>query len=190
MGKVSKITTGICVALMAVFASGCASQAKQPAPIHETQAFVDGKMYRTISSIDQSLDTLVLLTRGGEPTRKDPPIGETVAGAAGDKRPAHTPQPTPKEVKIAKIKAEQAASVLNREVEIRWNGSAEELLKSLSEQLGFSFSAGKDPVTKSVSLQGEKMTVQEVLISVSKQLEGHADILVSLPNESLALIKR
>ena len=190
MEKVNKITLGICTGLMLVLASGCASQARQPTSIHETTAFVDGKMYESIHSIDKSLDTLVLLTRGGEPARKDKPIGDTVAGAAGDERPVHEPAVTAQEKKKILMAEKYESSILDREVEVQWNGSAEELLESMAHQLGFSFSAGKSPVNKTVSLSGEEMTVKEVLVSVSKQLEGHADILISLPNKSLALIKR
>lgn len=78
------------VIMMAFLVNGCASTTahrQASMPVNDgAQAFVDTQMSQTLSSIDNSLKTLLILDRGGEGPRKPGPIGTTVAGAAGPMR--------------------------------------------------------------------------------------------------------
>lgn len=159
-----------------------ASRNNAPAPAQaQTQEFVDARMHETLASIDRSLTTLVQVTRGGEPARKPGIIGPTAAGAAGPHRPVARPvgPPTPP----------MDSSVLSRRVQIQWNGSAQELLQSMSSQLGFSFSSPSH-ISQKVRLEGQNMTVEQTLNLIAKQLEGKADIVVSLANRKITLVKK
>lgn len=149
----------------------------------QTQEYVDARMHETLSSIDRSLNKLLVISRGGEPQRKEGIIGPTVAGAAGPARPVATPSPAPV--------SPMDPSVLKRRVQIQWNGSAEDLLRSMSNQLGFAFSTQnlKGPQPK-VRLEGQDMTVEQTLNLVAEQLQGRSDIVVSLPNRKIELVGR
>lgn len=145
----------------------------------QTQQYVDAKMHETLSSIDRQLTTLVKVSRGGEADRKEGPIGPTVAGAAGPNRPATRPDSLPID-----------PSVLDKKVQIQWNGSAEALLRNLSEQIGFRYVNRGGASDKRVRIESKDLPVREVLNLVAAQIDGQADIHVSLSDRSLGLARR
>ena len=153
----------------------------------QTQAFVDAKMNKTLSSIDQSLATLVTIERGGEGARKGQPIGATVAGEASPNRQAMQPDiltnaQLPKHLRAAD------PSVLDRKVQLHWNGSADSLLNDMAKQLGFSFSNGGRALTKRVYVEGDNLSVRDVLSLVANQIKKQADIHISLENKSIFVV--
>lgn len=145
----------------------------------QTQQYVDARMHETLASIDRSLTTLVAISRGGELARKSGPIAATVAGAAGPARPAARPDALPVD-----------PSVLERKVQIQWNGSADALLRSIAGQIGYSFSNNGRPLDTRVRIESKDLPLREVLNLVASQIDGQADIRVSLPDRSLALVRR
>lgn len=174
-------TCTLLVVAIPLQASAERRRAPQPTGQQQTQEFVDARMHETLASIDRSLTTLVTITRGGDAARKPGIIGPTVAGANGVPRAAMKPDPAP----MPPIDR----SILSKKVQIQWNGSADELLRSLSNQLGFAY---KKTTTTSprVRLEGEHMTVEQTLNEIAKQIHGQADIVVSLSNRTITLAKR
>ena len=158
------------------------SEAASQAQARQTQDYVDARMHETLSSIDRSLTTLVSITRGGEAARKSGPIGATVAGAAGAQRAADAPPALPV--------SPADESVLDRKVDIQWNGSADVLLSNVSSQIGFSFTNQGRPLNHQVRVEGKNLTVRELLSLVANQVNGQADIHVSLPDRRLSLVRR
>jgi len=159
------------------------NQNQQQAAQQQTQEFVDARMHETLSSIDSHLTTLVSLSRSGEAPRKPGIIGPTVAGAAGPARSIATPA-APYSTSPVLVD-----DILARRVTIQWNGSASDLLKSMSSQLGLSYHQTA-PVYGKVRLEGHSMTVEQTLNLIAKQIHGQADIVLSLPNRSLTLAKK
>lgn len=147
----------------------------------QTQAYVDAKMHETLSSIDRSLSTLVSVTRGGEPARIAGPIADTVAGAAGEQRPAMRPDALPSKV------VNQA--VLDSKVTIQWDGSAHLLLADISKQIDFRFDGGSHPVSKRIKIESNGLPLREVLSLIASQIEGQADIHVSMQDRSIRLVR-
>ena len=101
----------------------------KPVTKNPAQSFVDTQMSGTLTSIDQSLRTLLILERGGEAARKEGPIGTTVAGAKGPDRAAiNVPKPVVAD-----------SSVLDKRARIQWTGSASQLLAQLSSGIGYDY---------------------------------------------------
>lgn len=166
-----------------VSAKGAGDKTSPQSGQAQTQEYVDARMHETLASIDKSLDKLLIISRGGEPARKPGIIGPTVAGQFGPARTPITPgiPPTPP----------MDPSVLQRRVQIQWNGSPEELLRTLSNQLGFSFSTkGIHNRQPNIRLEGQDLTVEQTLNLVASQLRGQSDIVVSLPNRKIELVGR
>ena len=73
---------------MTVLSTGCSiGHATKPVAIDDTQAYVDGTISPVTASIDQSLQTLVILERGDEGPRKNGAIGDTIAGGSAPRAP-------------------------------------------------------------------------------------------------------
>lgn len=181
------IATSVFLSLVSISASAGSwrsSPNQQQAAQNQTQEFVDARMHETLTSIDSHLNTLVSLSRSGEAPRKPGIIGPTVAGAAGPARPIGTPA-TPYHPPMVVA----TDDIMSRRVRIQWNGSASDLLKSMSSQLGFSFHQTA-PVYGKVRLEGDSLTVEQTLNLIAKQIHGQADIVLSLPNRSLTLAKK
>ena len=179
--------TSLCLALtlaVAVVSTAPSAHARKKVDDAElqqrqTQEYVDAKMHETLSSIDRSLTTLVTISRGGEAARKSGPIASTVAGAAGPDRASTRPDSLPVD-----------PTVLERKVQIQWNGSADTLLRNIAGQIGYSFSNGGRPLDKRIRIESKDLPLREVLNLVASQVDGQADIHVSLPNRSLSLVRR
>ena len=187
-----KVTVLIALGVLVLSAVSCPAEAKrrdnsstQQEQQQQTQQFVDARMHETMSSIDRSLSTLVTLTRGGEPARKPAPIGWTVAGAASQPRPISIPDSLPRPAIVP-----MDAKILDQRVDIQWKGSAESLLSSFSHQLGFSFSKNSKFLAQTVRIDAKRVTVREALGIISKQLNGKADIRVSLSERQIQLLVR
>jgi len=173
------VTISLAVALMAPSAYARKKSDDAEVQQRQTQEYVDAKMHETLSSIDRSLTTLVTISRGGEGARKSGPIAATVAGAAGPNRPASRPDSLPVD-----------PTVLERKVDIQWNGSADTLLRNIAGQIGYSFSNQGRPLDKRIRIESKDLPLREILNMVAAQVDGQADIHVSLPNRSLALVRR
>lgn len=178
------------------------------------QALVDARMAETLQSIDKSLDVLVGLSRGGEPPRAAPaaygnaapnPIAPTVAGAArqvtSDDRvavaPAIAPPVTATEKQLAELRERQLNEALDRRVELSWTGSANDLLASLSSQIGYQYALGRTsvgqgaaPVAVKVKIPAQTATVREVLQQVADQVGPNASVFVSVPQRSISLLAK
>ena len=179
------------------------------------QSMVDAKMTETMQSIDQSLNVLVGLTRGGEPPRVAPAaygntqpnaLAPTVAGNARlvdqDARvqvaPAILPPHTATEIERAAAKEKALNEALNRRVDVSWNGYAHDLLAKLSEQIDYNFAQGRTavgtskeaPIKVHVKVSADNATVRDVLQKVANQVEGKADVFVSVPQRSISLLRK
>lgn len=176
------------------------------------QAMVDARMADTLKSIEQSLDLLVSLSRGGEPPRAAPaaygntapnPIAPTVAGAArqiaSDERvsaaPAVVPPATATEKKVAELRNSQLNEALDRRIDVSWTGSAHDLLASLASQIGYSYATGRTSVGQGgtrvearVKISAKNATVREVLQQVADQVSPQASVFVSVPQRSISLL--
>jgi len=200
-----------------VFAGNAKKNAEVDAQARASaQTMVDESMARSLQNIDQSLNVLVGLNRGGEPPRVAPAaygnmdtnaLAPTVAGAARkvevDERVAVAPVIAPPQTATEKERAARHEAeldqALDRRVDISWNGSAYELLNSLSKQIGYQFAQGRrsvaagvvDPrIDAHVKVSMTGVTVREVLQSVATQVEGKADVFVSVPERSISLLRK
>lgn len=144
----------------------------------QTQQYVDAKMHETLSSIDKSLSTLVSLSRGGEPSRKSGPIGATVAGAYGVNKSPVKPDVLPVDTKV-----------LDKKVQIQWNGSADELLKTLAQQIGYRYDNNGKPLNKRILVESDSLPLKNVLDIIASQINGEANIKISLTSQTLSLIR-
>lgn len=177
------------------------------------QAMVDARMSETLRSIDQSLDVLVGLTRGGEPPRAPAaaygntapnPIASTVAGAArqvqSDDRvsvaPVIAPPATATEKELAELRTQQLNNALDRRIDISWTGKASDLLASLAPQIGYDFAQGRTSVGENtdvsarVKVSAKNATVREVLQQVADQVSPQASVFVSVPQRSISLLAK
>lgn len=173
----------VAAVLVSAVATGCATTSSSSAHRNTgahvgagAQQFVDDQMSQALSSIDQSLKTLVVLERGGEAPRKAGPIGTTVAGAAGASRPVVQPPPPPADV-----------SVLEKRARIQWNGSASELLSTLAKGIGYTYRevGASRPLT--VRLPDQELTIKELLSSTAAQIDGKAGIRLNTNSRQLEL---
>lgn len=172
---------------------GCASHAKRPL-VDETAFFVDQAVDPTIQSIDRSLQTLVVLSRGDEAPRRPGAIADTVAGAAGPNRPALKPSDMPAKpgapapVKAAPPVAPGVAALETR-VRLEWHGSAWALLEQLGSAAHYQVE-GKNPAVAAltVNVKAEDTSVKDVLANIARQLDGKADVHVDANRRVLRLI--
>jgi len=149
-------------------------------------------MGNTISSIEKSLQVLVDLERGDEGPRKNTALGMTVAGAAGPNASAvQMPNKAGADTRIgqAEVVAQKAQTQrdLSTRVRLTWTGSADELLRELSRRVGFSFSesgSGQAPV---VHINEKDATVEQILRSVSAQVDAAADVKVDTTKRQVIL---
>lgn len=167
-----------------VLASGLALSActtTKPVTKNPAQSFVDTEMSGTLTSIDQSLRTLLILERGGESLRKEGPIGTTVAGAKGPDRPA---------IQVPVPKPATDPSILEKRARIQWTGSAVQLLSQLAGGIGYDFKeigSGPLPVVK---LPNQELSLRDLLSRTATQIDGKADIRVDTVNKKIQLIHR
>lgn len=188
----------VAAVLTAITMTGCATTSgttshhsakhgstKHGAPGHVgygAQSFVDDQMSQTLTSIDHSLKTLVILDRGGEAPRKAGPIGTTVAGSAGSDRPVIQP-PVP-QVATADL------GVLDKRARIQWQGPASQLLSTLAKNIGYRYEevgASRGSVV-SVRIPDQETTIRELLSKAASQIDGRADIRVDTINKRVQLI--
>jgi hypothetical protein len=186
MQRVTLLVAGLVCALL----GGCASfsDGTKGSPMVQ-ESYVDAKMHSAVDSIDHSLKILVLLERGDQPAHRTAPLGWTVAGAASAPR-------QPIKVSVAQSAAfysqPQPAtySVLDREVRISWDGSAETLLSSLAAKLGMQYGKVGTSIVPYVHVEGRRETAREVLSQVSSQISMVADIRVDVAARRIDLIIR
>lgn len=154
-------------------------QAEQAAA---AQAFVDAKMAHAISSLDASMGTLVTMSRGGSAAvaRAPGPIGETAAGAA-------QAQVSTTRQSSASPSQSPAASPLDKKIDIQWNGSAQELLASLSKKIGYTFVEKGSPQKVNVKILARQVSVRQLLEMTAMQLNGTSDIHVSSSRSEISL---
>ena len=161
----------------------------------QTQEFVDARMHETLSSIDRQLSSLSAVSRAGEAPRKPGIIGPTVAGSSGPYQPAMSPlgsgtQPyNSGNISGGYPSAPVDTSVLNRRVQIQWNGSAVDLLQSMASQLNYSLIQNAQ-VRAKVRLEGRAMTVEQTLEEIARQINGQADIIVSPSRRTITLMPK
>ena len=161
--------------------SGASSHHKSSQPVGTgAQSFVDDQMSQTLSSIDHSLKTLLILDRGGEAPRKPGPIGTTVAGAATNDRPALQPP-------VSRVVSSEL-SVLDKHARIQWYGPASQLLATLAKNIGYRYEEVGSGSIASVRIPDQETTVRELLSKTASQIEGQADIRVDTINKRVQLI--
>lgn len=171
--------------LAALTMSGCASTSNtsQRGVSHVgtgAQTFVDDQMSQTLTSIDNSLKTLVILDRGGEAPRKAGPIGTTVAGSAGQEKPSIQP-PVPREAVVD-------MGVLDKRAKIQWNGSASQLLSTLAKNIGYRYEEVGSSQLPNIRISDQETTIRDLLSKTASQIDGHADIRVDTINKRVQLI--
>lgn len=154
------------------------AKSQAPAPTSSVQSDVDAKMQQTVRSVDRSLSTLVTASRGGSAQRMPEPIGSTVAG------PVAPPQAS------APLASMADASILDKKVDIQWNGSARALLDGLSKKIGYRFTVTGNPSDPSIKLMAKQMPVRHILDMVAAQLHGSSDIIVSTSRSQITLAGR
>lgn len=208
-------------ALAALLVSPSAFAGKKTAEIEareraSAQAMVDESMAQSLSNIEQSLNVLVGLNRGGEPPRVPPAaygntdtnaLAPTVAGAArhvdSDQRVSVAAVIAPPQTASEKERAAQREldlnTALDRRVDVSWNGSAYDLLSSLSRQIGYQFAQGRRTVGDGtpdqrigarVKITANNATVRDILQQVATQVEPQADVFVSVPQRSISLLRK
>ena len=145
------------------------------------KSFVNDQMSQTLSSIDHSLKTLLILDRGEEAPRKSGPIGDTVAGAAGPPRASYQPPVIPNP---------RSDHVLDRRVRIQWYGSPEEMLATLARSIGYQYAEVGHGYLGSVRISKQDMSIRALLGKAASQIDGHADIRVDTVAKRIDLIHR
>lgn len=173
------------LALMTFAVVGCAtttqSTRKGPAAADGAQQFVDDQMSQTLSSIDNSLKTLLILDRGGEGPRKPGPIGTTVAGSAG-------PQKAPLQPPMPRVVVED--NILAKRARIQWHGAPSQLLSTLAKNVGYAYEEVGSGSVRSVRIPDQEMSVRELLSKTADQIDGQADIRVDTVTRRIQLIHR
>ena len=111
--------------------------------------------------------------------------------------PLLTPPRSAQEIKLAADQAEALGAALDRRLDVTWSGSASGLLAEVARQIGYSYAEG-DSRTGPAAVAGRRkvvirssglsLTVRQLLDRVSSQLGGTADIFVSVPAHTLALV--
>lgn len=185
-------------ALLVLALSGCASTntVRANAPATSTaQSFVDERMDQTVVSIDRSLQTLLLISRGGEAPRKPSAIADTVAGA--DVHGAHEPRaavavPTTAQGQRAVDQAREAGrKALVSRTRIDWSGDPRDLLRSLSGAVGYQFSeVGPSAALPKVEIHRSDASITDVLSDVARAIDGKADIMVQTDTRRIQLVYR
>lgn len=199
MNKVSTSQRNVMMMVVATALAGCAS-APKTAPPPSRDAFIQAEMNQTIASVERSLNVLVMLERGDEGPRRTTPLGDTVAGAAGPNRtPVSMPSEAGRDTAEGRARIAKNRAALDTKVRLVWNGEAEELLRSLSSKVGYSFcvkdgpSAGcalgaRDGRSSVVHIDHASATVEQVLRDIANQVNDRADVKVSTNNRRIELI--
>ncbi len=182
----------LAVALLTL--TGCASnpsysRVSSPAP---QNGFVSQEMGNTISSIEKSLQVLVELDRGDEGPRKSNALGMTIAGASGpNAAPVQMPTKAGSDTNIGKaeISAQKAQTQrdLSTRIRLTWTGPADDLLGELSRRVGFSFSSSGSGQAPVVHINEKDTTVEQVLRSISTQVDAVADVKVDTTQRKVIL---
>lgn len=184
---------GVGLVALSVFAlSGCAPHHKVKDDSSETQLIVDQKMSETVTSANNALQALVRIERGDEaPRNQNNAIGTTVAGRPSGlvKSPFSVPSVPGGGTQTSRA---LIAQQLDTPVNIRWNGEASDLLRSLATKAGFSYqtvgsSAGKN---SNIKITARQETIKTVLGRVAESVEGTADVKVDLATKTIKLIYR
>lgn len=180
---------------------GCASAPRREGPSEEelearaAAQYVDHKMAETLTSIDRSLQTLIILERGAEAPRAKGPIGETVAGAAGSRPP--TPKPAPENIgRPATPPATGSgasghpidASALDVRLEISWTGSWEGLLQETAKALGFRYVEKNKGTLGNGTWSTPGATARTVLEAVASKVKNRAEIRVILREKTIEVV--
>lgn len=176
----------------------------------ETQAMVDKEMLESVQNINNSLNVLVDLNRGGEGPRTQPakygntspdPLAQTVAGQmrqpySNARMPDMAPLIPPKTYQ--EIQRELGGySVLDTRIEISWTGSPEGLLSSLADRVGYRFMQGSAKVGaykrggyRPITVNERDISVKDLLEKVSAHLNSQADVFVSVPQKTISLLRK
>lgn len=173
------------LALVTFSVVGCAttthSTRNSPTAADGAQQFVDDQMSQTLSSIDNSLKTLLILDRGGEGPRKPGPIGTTVAGAAGPSQsPLHPP--------MARVVVDD--NILAKRARIQWYGAPSQLLSTLAKNVGYAYEEVGSGQVRSVRIPDQEMSLRDLLSKTAAQIDGQADIRVDTVTRRIQLIHR
>lgn len=205
MKNVTHKVLGAVAALIMV--SGCSTVAKRPqAPLLtdtsvSAQDFVDDQMGQTLVSIDKSLKTLLMVSRGGEPARIPSPISDTVAGAdvhgapayRAPLRPVVSRPSSPCAVASAPgcVSAPATASELASRSRVDWSGDPRDLLREVSRGIGYAYSeSGTRQALPRVTLKRNDASVTDVLSDLARAVQGKADIRVSTNARTIELVYR
>lgn len=193
-----------------VMVSGCSTTGtrRAPPPVEHTsvdaQQFVDDQMGQTLVSIDKSLRTLLMVSRGGEPARIPSPISDTVAGA--DVHGAPPPRPPLKPVVAtrhatgcavpntpgcAPAPVSASATELASRSRVDWAGDPRDLLREVSRGIGYTYSeTGARQALPRVTLKRNDASVTDVLSDLARAVQGKADIRVSTTARTIELVYR
>lgn len=192
--KITKrITLGIITLSMGVLLSGCATNNSktEAANAKNTQTYVDQEMLKVAQSVDGNLKDLLRSTRGNEAPRSTvKPLGSTVAGGSGLlTRPTITVSPVSPGGNT-QMSRDLIAQKLDEKVKITWNGDASDLLRTMSDKIGFSFFAVGSGSTPKVKINANNETVKSVLGQVANQVNGSADVQVDIKTKTVKLVYR
>jgi hypothetical protein len=175
--------------------AGCASSNVRHTPLVDNsaniQSEVDSSMANSVAGIDASLKTLVSVDRGNLPAPDKGPLRASVAYNASN-TPAAVPMDVSKSVPMegtqiyqnnVSMDTQVNTNQLSKKIKITWNGSSYELVKKISEAIGFSFyTVGNYSPLPDVKIKTSTGgdTVQDVLSQVANQITAKADINVNV----------
>lgn len=175
--------------------TGCATQKKGVTDEDaQAQAYVDQQMLKTVKSVDNSLKDLIAITRGDEkPRSQTAPIGSTVAGRSTgmlSKAPLQVSSVTPSG--DTQMSRNLIAQKLDAKMNITWNDDAADLLRDISNRIGFSYYTvgSSNGINTKVKINARNETVKTILGRVAEQIDGKADVKVDIAQKTIKLVYR
>lgn len=188
------IITVAVLALSPLVITGCATT-KQHASQHvpDSVQFVDAKVSGSAASIYETNKLLLKLTQGKPDVRHAEHLGSTVAGKVIETtQPLKASEdPLPGTPSYEALKA-QNRLLLQKKINITWQGSPEEALKQLAQVSGYRVlpTSGSASELHSVALKGQGITVEQALRQVGEQVTKKATVHVKTSDKTFQLVIR
>lgn len=190
----------LCLASIFVLLAGCATTRPAP-PVgpSASEQYVDGAMEPVIRSIDASLKTIVVLSRGDEAPRKPGAIGDTVAGGQPPRDSlamqvpvpaARVSVPTAPDGGAAAARLNAGRSALATRMRLEWSGPIRGFLDEVGKAIGYTTEIPASLGKLNVSLKFADISAQDLLVHAADQVTTKADLRIDTETRTIRLTPR
>ncbi len=186
------IITVAVLAISQLVTVGCATTNQHASHyVSDSVLFVDEKVSNFATSIHETNKLLLQLKQGSPDIRHAEHLGSTVAGKVLETtQPLKASDaPLPGTPPYEALKA-QNRLLLQKKINITWQGSAEEALRQLALVSGYRVlpTLGSVAELHSVALNGQRITVEQALRQVGDQVTEKAAVHVKTSDKTFQLV--